>query len=173
MTTSPESEPTTVSPSPGWGSAKGFLRFDSAAASVGSETALATQQIIERVSRYAWSFDERRADLLAECFTDDAVWSGDIAGERPVDSVRGRDAIVGWLSEFWPRQMDQRRHLMMSVSVTPKNETQATALSSLLLTSASSSTLSVVLTSFYQFELERSQGVWRISSLFEGCDVPL
>jgi hypothetical protein len=148
------------------------LRFDSSAEPASSRSALATQQIIERVSRYGWSFDERRADLLAECFTDDAVWSGDIAGERPVSTVRGRDAVVGWLSEFWPRQQDQRRHLMMSVSVTLKNETQASALSSLLLTSAKSSTLSLVLTSFYQFELERSRGIWRISSLFEGCDVP-
>ena len=86
--------------------------------------------------------------------------------------MQGRDAIVTWLSGFWERQTDQRRHHMMSVSVTMKDDDNAEARSSLLLTSASSSSLAVVLTSFYRFQLERSDDAWRISDLFEGCDVP-
>ena len=134
--------------------------------------ALAIQQITERVYRYGWSFDERRADLLRACFTENASWSGTIAGVDDVEAVHGRDTIVTWLSGFWGRQTDQRRHHMMSVSVTMKDDDHADACSSLLLTSVSGSSLAIVLTSFYRFDLERSNDAWRISNLFEGCDVP-
>jgi hypothetical protein len=60
---------------------------------------------------------------------------------------------------------------MMSVSILHQEPESAKAVSSLLLTSASSETLSVVLTSFYRFELAKSDGIWRISELFEGCDL--
>jgi hypothetical protein len=157
-------------PAPSWGSARGFLAFEPIQESSRRDV-LDSHLIQERIARYGWSFDERRADLLAQCFTQDAVWSGDIGGTSPVAPVSGRDDIVSWLSEFWPRQSDQRRHLMMSVSILHQEPESAKAVSSLLLTSASSETLSVVLTSFYRFELAKSDGIWRISELFEGCDL--
>jgi hypothetical protein len=61
---------------------------------------------------------------------------------------------------------------MMSVSISATSAESATAISSLLLTSASQGSLSLVLTSFYTFELVCSEGAWRIKKLFEGCDVP-
>lgn len=164
--------PVTESPSPGWGAALGFLRFGGETPRVRGPDALAIQQITERVYRYGWSFDERRADLLRTCFTENASWSGNIAGVDEVEAVHGRDTIVTWLSGFWDRQTDQRRHHMMSVSVTMKDDDHAHACSSLLLTSVSGSSLAIVLTSFYRFDLEQSHDAWRISNLFEGCDVP-
>jgi hypothetical protein len=161
-----------TAPAPGWGAAQGFISFDATYTSAFEQSDLARYLINERISRYGWAFDERRAELLAECFTEDAEWSGSIGGVDTVEPVRGRSEIVAWLSEFWPRQLDQRRHHMMSVSVSATSAEKATAISSLLLTSASQGSLSLVLTSFYTFELVCSKGAWRIKKLFEGCDVP-
>jgi hypothetical protein len=161
-----------TAPAPGWGAAHGFIALDTTPTNRFAGSDLATYLINERISRYGWAFDERRADLLAECFTEDAEWSGNIGGVDVVDPVRGRSEIVAWLSEFWPRQLDQRRHHMMSVSLSVSSPESATAISSLLLTSATHGSLSLVLTSFYTFELVCSNGVWRIKRLFEGCDVP-
>lgn len=166
----PSGDTAPMSPLPGWGAALGFLNFpESRHRSRGD--ALAIAAITELVHRYAWSFDERRADLLQDCFTPSATWSGSIGGTENIVPLRGRTAIVEWLSGFWRRQSDQRRHNMMSVSVTIEEDDRAIALSSLLLTSASEGIMEIVLTSFYRFELERVGEVWRISSLFEGCDV--
>lgn len=166
----PVQDPTS-GPPPSWGSAGGFLTFRSGG-NPDDRHALDAHLIQERIARYGWSFDERRADQLAQCFTEDALWWGNIAGTAPVEPVRGRDSIVTWLSDFWPRQSDQRRHLMTSVLIQDQSPSHASAICSLLLTSAQAATLSVVLTSFYRFALVKSSGVWQINELFEGCDVP-
>ena len=159
-----------ASPSPGWGSALGFLDFNVARPET-QRDALAIHEITERVYRYGWSFDEHRADLLADCFTLNATWSGNIGGLEPLVVRQGRDGIVEWLCGFWAGQSDQRRHNMTSVSVAVESDHRAVVHSSLLLTSANNGSLAIVLTSFYRFKLERAADIWRISSLFEGCDV--
>jgi len=157
--------------SPGWGSSTGNLGLRGA----GPLTYLSPldrQLISERVHYYGWACDERRSDLLADCFTEDASWSGSLMGEETVPAVHGRDAIVVWLSGFWHRQVDQRRHMMTSLSIDSQGPAHASAIASLLLMSAAASSIAIVLTSFYRFELTKDDGVWRISSLFEGFDVP-
>jgi hypothetical protein len=127
--------------------------------------------IAERINCYAWSFDERRAGLLADCFTDNAVWHGNLGGMEPVPPIHGRDEIVSWLCAFWDRQTDQRRHMLMSVEIDELTPTNATAVTSLLLTSVEAE-LKIALTSFYQMRLVRHNGEWLIDDLFEGGDVP-
>lgn len=155
---------------PAWGSAHGFVAIPAATEEADRSALLARVEIRERIHRYAWAFDERQRDALTDCFTEDAVWAGNTAGAEPVDPIRGRKAIVEWLSGFWVRQQDQRRHLMMSVLVSLDGPDAASALASLALTAAQEKRVAVVLTSFYQFELVRLEGAWRIASLFEGFD---
>jgi hypothetical protein len=127
--------------------------------------------IVERVHRYGWAFDERRRDALRTCFTEDAVWEGDVQGAEHIGPIRGREEIVDWLAGFWDRQTDQRRHLMPSVVVDRRGPTEADALAYLVLTSATGTSLTIVLTSFYRMRLVNQAGTWRIRHLFEGCDV--
>lgn len=155
-------------PSPAWGSASGFLPLASASRVA---DAAASWVIGERISTYAWAFDERRRELLSTCFTEDAVWHGSLAGIEPVPPIRGREAIVDWLTAYWDRQTDQRRHLLMSTQIDPLGADRARATCSLLLTAVETE-LRIALTSFYRVELTRIDGDWLIDDLFEGGDVP-
>ena len=89
--------------------------------------------IAERIHRYGWCFDERNPELLGDCFTADGVWEGRIMGEVSVGPFEGRSAIVQWLSDFWPQQFDQRRHVFTNVTVDDLTATTATAHAYLLL----------------------------------------
>lgn len=155
-------------PAPGWGSASGLLTL-AAGPSVAHDPDLRLR-ISERIHTYAWAFDERRASLLRSCFTDDAIWHGSLAGRERVGPIQGADAIVGFLTSYWPRQADQRRHLFPSLEIDPVSSVEAHATASLLLT-AVEQRLDLVLTSFYRFRLVLHEGVWLIADLFEGGDV--
>jgi len=154
---------------PGWGTASRNLELRPT--NVVSDGDLDNWLIAELIHTYAWGFDERRSELLRCCFTQDAVWHGTIGPDEPIEPVRGRDAIVSWLSGFWERQTDQRRHLIMSLSVDRMGDARAQATTSLLLTSVEAE-LALVLTSFYRFTLVKHEGTWLIEELFEGCDIP-
>jgi hypothetical protein len=131
------------------------------------------EAVVERVHRYGWAFDERRPDLLAECFVPDGVWEGSIMGTATIGPFRGREAVAGWLAGFWPTQHDQRRHLLTNTVVRDLCEDRSTVLAYLLLTSASDSSVRLETTGCYRFELAREpDGTWRITHLFAGFDAP-
>jgi hypothetical protein len=155
-------------PTPAWGTSNDLLVLSAADA---PHEAGDRDLITERIAQYAWGFDERRADLLAGSFTEHAVWHGNLGGLEPVPPVHGRDQIVAWLSAFWDRQNDQRRHMMMSTQIDNLTATSATVVTSLLLTSMETE-LRIVLTSFYLAHLVRQNDEWLIDDLFEGGDVP-
>jgi hypothetical protein len=156
-------------PAPAWGFASGDLPLVPATADQADADA---QRVLvaERVHAYAWAFDERRRDLLAACFTADAVWHGSFGDGSRVGATRGRDAIVAWLSSYWNRQDDQRRHLITTMQVDALTPTRATVICSLLLLSVRQE-LSPVLTSFYRVGLQLTDGQWLIDDLFEGGDL--
>jgi hypothetical protein len=156
-------------PAPAWGSAIGALPLERAVPD-DERSDVARALIAERVHMYAWAFDERRRDLLSDCFTETAVWHGDLAGVEPVPPTRGRDEIVAWLTAYWDRQNDQRRHFVMSTQIDDLAPTSATVVCSLLLGSVHRE-LSIALTSFYRMRLVLRDGSWLIDDLFEGGDV--
>jgi hypothetical protein len=153
----------------GWGTATGLLTLESAAPA--PQDPWLRIRIAERIHTYAWGFDERRHEVLRSCFTDDAVWHGSLAGREPVGPVHGADAIIDFLTSYWPRQTDQRRHLFASLELDPVEATEILATASLLLTAVEQERLDIVLTSFYRFRLVLRDGVWLIAHLFEGGDV--
>lgn len=57
-------------------------------------------------------------------------------GSIPVGPFRGRDAIRNWLSDFWPHQHDQRRHMILNTIVEQQSADSAVTLSYLLLMSS-------------------------------------
>jgi hypothetical protein len=71
----------------------------------------------ELLHRYAFAYDEARLDLLAGCFTDDAVCSTRLRGTE-VAHFEGRDRIVSGMSAVMAQQGSrQRRHLFGNVVV--------------------------------------------------------
>jgi hypothetical protein len=159
-------------PVPGWGHRSGHLAMRPPAPHPERGEAIDRFLIAERISRYGWAFDERRADLIADNFTADAVWEGTIRDTEPLGPVEGRDAVVAWLTEFWPRQHDQRRHVIVNTVIEELTETDATAQAYQLLMAARLGEVAVETTGFYRFRLRQEEGAWRIAHLFSGYDAP-
>jgi len=126
----------------------------------------------ERIARYCWAYDERRLAALANCFTENAVWEGNVSGRIPVGPFRGRTRIVEWLAQFWPHQHDQRRHMILNTIVEQQNPDTALTLSYLLLMSTSGSTPRIETCGFYRVEYHRTDGIWLIENLTAGFDAP-
>lgn len=159
-------------PVPGWGHLRGLLTMRPARERRIGADAIDRFLIAERISRYAWGFDERRPDLLADCFTEGGVWEGSVRGEEALGPIRGRAEIVDWLGEYWPRQHDQRRHAIVDTVIEQLDGEGAVAHAYQLLLAARLGEVAVETTGFYRFELRFEGGAWRISRLFSGYDAP-
>jgi len=156
-------------PPPAWAYAGGHLEIGPGALEGDPAD---RQQILERIHRYCLGYDERRLDLLLDCFTEDAVWEGTVMGETRVGPIAGRPAIGDWLSGFWEVQRDQRRHMILNGIVEEQSVDTATACTYLLLLSARDAHVSLETMGFYRYTVEREDGAWRIRHLFAGFDAP-
>jgi len=155
-----------------WGHAVGLLDLDPA--DIGAiEPGPAHAAMIDRMSRYAWAFDERRIELLADNFTADASWTAEVRGEQRIGPFDGREAIVGFMSGLWPQQTDQRRHMILNHLVTALSERTGTILSYHLLVSAADGVITPLTTGFYRVAMRREpDGAWRIADFLAGYDIP-
>ncbi len=154
---------------PGWAHHSGALTLGTGAPGADADAA---RLVIERVARYCWAYDERRADLLADCFTEDGVWEGNVLAKVPVGPFEGRASIVKWLTEFWPHQHDQRRHMLLNNLVESLSEDNAVTLSYLLLMSSDGKAPKLECTGFYRCEQVRAGDVWRITRMTACFDAP-
>ncbi len=154
---------------PGWAHYSGALDMGTGVSQADPDAA---RLVIERVARYCWAYDERRADLLADCFTQDGIWEGNVLGKVPVGPFAGRERTIEWLTGFWPHQHDQRRHMLLNNLVESLSGDSAVTLSYLLLMSSDGTASKVECTGFYRCELQREGLVWRIARMTAGFDAP-
>jgi hypothetical protein len=157
---------------PAWGHRCGMLSLGEAVIPADARAVADRSLFSERIARYCWAYDERQLDLLADCFTEDGVWEGNVLGEIPVGPFTGRPAIRKWLSEFWPHQRDQRRHMILNTIVESQSEDAASTLSYLLLMSSDGERPKLETTGFYRVDYRREGDAWRISRLTAGFDAP-
>lgn len=161
-----------IDPIPGWAHRSGLLSLGEGVCPEGSEGVAGHSFLSERIKRYCWAYDERQIERLAACFTDDAVWEGDVLGQIKIGPFTGRSAIIKWLSEFWPHQHDQRRHMILNTIVETQTADSATTMSYLLLMSADGKTVKLETTGFYRVQLRRDGDIWQIARLTAGFDAP-
>jgi len=159
-------------PIPAWAHRIGLLSLCEPPTAGKRDEALDRQLIQERIARYCWAFDERQATLLGNCFTENAIWEGTVLGRIPIGPFNGRDTILQWLTEFWPYQHDQRRHMLLNTVVEGLSSTRAVTLSYLLLMSADGKAASIEATGFYRTAYRLENGMWQISCLTAGFDKP-
>lgn len=155
-------------PRPAWATTSGLLAISTGPVAEG--TGDVRSLLHERLARYCWAFDERRADLLAECFATDAVWRGSVMDEAVIGPFVG-DEIVGWLGAFWEQQRFQRRHLVMNFVVDELGEDVAVARAYVVLAGTSRATTRFEATGAYQLRYRREDR-WRIHELVAGFDAP-
>lgn len=170
-----ESEPKSyppLRPVPAWAHVNNIVSLRSNAQRDFANAFDPRQAMQEIIHRYCWAFDERRADLLLECFTEDAVWEANVMGETCVGPFVGQANVQEWLTRFWNHQRDQRRHLILNFIVEELSTDHATALTYLLLLGSSKAETRMEATGFYRLKFRLTADGWRISSLFGGFDSP-
>jgi len=155
---------------PGWGHRSGLLDLrpaDPATAPTDADRAA----LIERCARYAWGFDERRADLLEDCFTEDTTWSGQVAGGGRIGPHRGRTAVLEFMTGFWLRQHEQRRHLLLNHVIAMTDPNEAVVHSYHVLLAAEPTSIAITASGFYRMRMRvEHDGIWRISHVLSGYD---
>lgn len=159
-------------PVPAWAHAVGMLDLGSPVRPAVTAGLVDRAIFVERIARYCWAYDERRLDRLAECFAQDAVWEGNVLGRVPIGPMEGRQKIVDWLSEFWPYQKDQRRHMILNTIVEEQSPEAAVSLSYLLLMSSTGEAVSMESMGFYRVAYRKVDGDWLIARLTAGFDKP-
>ena len=157
---------------PGWGHHAGLLDLGAGAVPDGSSAILDRALICERIARYCWAYDERQSERLAACFTVDATWEGDVLGRIPIGPFVGRAKIASWLTEFWPHQHDQRRHMILNTIVEQQTADSAMTLSYLLLMASTGTAATIESMGFYKTSYRREGSEWLISRLTAGFDKP-
>jgi len=168
----PSDPPEVLRPSPAWAHRTGVLQLRSEAERSISPPLDPRSALQEVIHRYCWAFDERRADLLRECFTEDGTWEASVMGETRVGPFVGQGQVQEWLSRFWDHQRDQRRHLILNFVVEDLSEDRATALAYLLLMGSSGAASRMESVGFYRLDFRSDAGTWRIKSLVAGFDSP-
>jgi hypothetical protein len=165
-----EAEP--LRPAPVWASDAGLVAMRPAVDSASAGSASDRLLIAERIARYGWAFDERDRAGVADCFTEDGVWEGQVMGIEPIGPFAGRAAVVEFLTSFWDEQDDQRRHVFANVVVDELLADSATAHAYVILLKSSEASMTPLTSGPFRFELVRDadDGVWRIARLLAGFD---
>jgi predicted SnoaL-like aldol condensation-catalyzing enzyme len=161
-----------LTPVPGWGHGSGAITVSADAQEVDPEAAADRIALAELMYRYGWAFDERQPEVLASCFVDEATWEASLMGSTMVGPHRGRDAIMEFMTGFWPDQSDQRRHMIMNVLVEDQAASSATVFSYHLLMSAARGEMRPVTAGFYRVEATKTAEGWKMVALLAGYDVP-
>lgn len=163
----------TSHPVPGWSRTLGLSNVGPAPANPGSDPGVDRVLIMDRIFRYAWSFDERNLEGIGECFTENGVWEGWIEGTEHVGPFNGRAAIMQFMGDFFPHQVDQRRHVFSNILIDDLTATSAQAHAYLLLMGSTAGDTVPVTVGPYRFDLIKDDGgVWRLTHLRGGWDSP-
>ncbi|HWI22475.1 MAG TPA: nuclear transport factor 2 family protein [Baekduia sp.] len=160
-----------LNPVPAWGAANGLIDLRKPVSTSSSEEALDRLLIAETVNRYGMAYDERREDVLSDCFTEDGVFDGSVAGAFEVGPYEGRDAVVQWLKDIWETQADQRRHCVLNLIVDDLAPESATVTAYMVLTGAENGAARLITTGFYRLNMAKEDdGIWRIAHFSAGFD---
>ncbi|WP_243787847.1 nuclear transport factor 2 family protein [Saccharopolyspora gloriosae] len=128
-------------------------------------------EIEDLLARYALGYDEGDLDLLADCFTTDAVMSIEIDGAESAGPFHGRDAIVDLVRETARSQSDRRRHVITNLVLEQAGD-QARARNYLTLFAVADGALRAIATGSYLSELRRTEQGWRLTRLRIRLDLP-
>lgn len=128
--------------------------------------------IQELLSRAAYSFDERKLDMLEACFTPDATMLVHIAGTGDVGPFEGREAIMKLMKDTLDSQTDVRRHVISDFFFESEGEQEATVVSCLVVFSVENGDINVIISGVYRDDVAKGGGGWQISHRHLDLDLP-
>ena len=128
--------------------------------------------IHELLSRAAYSFDERKLDVLEQCFTTDATMLITITGSGEVGPFEGREAIMQLMSDTLAAQTDVRRHVISNFFFEAEGKKAATVVSSLVVSSVENGEINVIISGIYRDDVVKADGDWQILHRRVDLDIP-
>ena len=128
--------------------------------------------IQELLSRAAYGFDERKLDVLEQCFTHDATMLINISGSGEVGPFQGREAIMQLMTDTMAAQTDVRRHVISNFIFEAEGKKAATVVSSLIVTSVENGKIDVIISGIYRDDVTKAEGIWQISNRHLNLDIP-
>ncbi len=134
-------------------------------------SASSRDKIENTLNRWALGYDDNDWALVADCFTDDAVFSMRIAEGEIIGPFEGREAIVAMMREASHSQEDQRRHVTSNLIIEEHGD-KATSVAYLTLFSARNGTLTPLSTGKYQDELVHTNAGWKLAKRHIALDLP-
>ncbi|MBT9384315.1 nuclear transport factor 2 family protein [Pseudooceanicola sp. CBS1P-1] len=127
----------------------------------------------EAVARYAWGYDMNDFDMLGSVFTEDATSGGVVTGtDIKWGPMQGRDQIVSILKSIRDAQTDQRRHNTMNVIVRAQDDSSASLVCNVALSSSEGGQTKLLTAGYYEVDLTKQGDAWLITRLDGVLDSP-
>jgi ketosteroid isomerase-like protein len=160
-----------LNPRPSWASADRIITLQGPDRAARPDQASGKVLAAETLYRFGFAYDEQDAAALADCFTPDATLTATTAGTRSFGTHTGREAVLGWLTAYWGKTRDQRRHIITNPMVDDLTTTSATVTAMLLVTAAEDGALRPVTAGVYRAVVRKNADqAWRISQFTLGFD---
>jgi hypothetical protein len=133
------------------------------------QTTMTDRIAIERLlNTYSLAYDSRDLETMDSCFTADAVFSMQIAGQEPV-SFDGRDTIMKLMADSLASQTDQRRHINSNLLVSEEDGVVRTT-SYLTLVATEANQIQLLSSGVYRNEIVDDGGTLRFRRLHLDLD---
>ena len=128
--------------------------------------------IQEMLARAAYSFDERKLDMLEQCFAPGATMRVHITGTGDVGPFEGREAIMKLMKDTLDAQTDVRRHVISNFFYEAEEDDTARVVSNLVVFSVEHGKIDVIISGVYRDDVTRTEGGWKISHRHLDLDLP-
>jgi ketosteroid isomerase-like protein len=126
----------------------------------------------QTLARYAFALDQHDLEALGTVLTQDVTWTFRIADATDIGPIVGRGAILELVRHTTEAEVDQRRHNLVNIAIHSADASTALVHAYLMLTSNAGGGASLIATGFCTFELQHTEGEWRIAELFLRADNP-
>jgi hypothetical protein len=128
--------------------------------------------IHELLGRAAYAFDERKLDMLEQCYIADASMLVNITGIGEVGPFEGREAILQLVADTLASQTDVRRHVISNFFFESEGKKAARVVSSLVVFAVENGEINVIISGIYRDDVVKSDGDWQISNRRLDLDLP-
>jgi len=119
--------------------------------------------IYELLNRAAYYFDVRDIDRIEACYREDARMLVEIDGGDTFGPFEGRDPIMELMRGTLEAQKDKRRHIICDVFFESEGDSEATVVSTLVVTSVENDAMTLVTSGVYRDLVRREGSDWLIA----------
>jgi len=155
----------------GWAHRAGLIDLGTASSDIprtlAAEDRIAIQELF---ARYAIAYDERRMDILRDCFTDDGIYQVQM-GAQVLARFEGADqAVAGMGSVMQEQGPAQRRHLMTNLVLEPVGDGVVSAVAYAAVIVMTDAGPTVGAAAVYGATVARTGGAWKFRHVSLGMD---